>query len=217
MPLKKNSIHSDSDDSDIDHDDSINPKKLNNNPSSDVDSVISDESDNESDNESDSDDSDDDMVDEEDDKVKMKDSDDDDSDDDSDIEVESENEDLDTDLYISDTLNDVDMKKTHEKHILLKNTTSSNIRIVKDEEKITKNIVSNYELTKIISERANSIENGAIPLVKVDISMTPQEIAYLELKSKRCPYLLYRDITFGRKERIQEEWDVNQMIIPQLL
>ena len=89
-------------------------------------------------------------------------------------------------------------------------------KIIEGEDRLTKNILNKYELTKIICERANSIVNGAVPLVSTTIEMDAQEIAYEELRQKRCPYYVYRRIP-STKDKIFEKWNPNEMIIPALL
>lgn len=214
MPRKKDSI--DYDDSSDDED--IDTKKKMKDESSDVESLSDTDDDIDDDDEEEDEDIDDtdinDKDDEEEDTEKMNNKEN-DEDEDDDIDF-SDTEDLDTDLYISDTLNDIDLKKTHENKILL-NNKKTKVTVLENDDRITKNILSKYEFTKIISERANSLENGAAPLVEVDKNMSVQEIAYLEILNKKCPYFVYRQIAFGMKENIYEKWDVNQMIIPYFL
>lgn len=136
----------------------------------------------------------------------------------SDIDIDIDIDDVtDNELIIAESVNDIDFKKTYSKKMFRSKVfKNKKYKIIKDkDERITKNILNKYELAKVVSERANSIENNAIPLVPYDDTMSPKLITYKELINKKCPYYIYRHIP-NFKENVYEKWDVNEMIIPNL-
>ena len=63
---------------------------------------------------------------------------------------------------------------------------------------ITSHFLNKYEKTRVISERAQQLANGAIPLLKNPKSYSSvYEIAMEELKQKKIPFIIKRPISNG--------------------
>ena len=70
--------------------------------------------------------------------------------------------------------------------------------------------LSNYEKTKLLSLRTSQIEKGANPYVAVPEGVTSSyDIAQLELKEKKLPYILKRPLPNGT----YEYWRLADLII----
>lgn len=59
---------------------------------------------------------------------------------------------------------------------------------------IIRNKLTKYEYTRIFSSRVTHIQNGAIPMVKVDNNMTVEDIVKREFEQGRIPLILERII-----------------------
>ena len=128
--------------------------------------------------------------------------------------VDPENEDY------SDYESDEDIFKEEEETPL-----KDDIKIiyrVPDDERITTNILSLFEMTKIVGLRAQQIANGNTdnPVIFVDAEdiinsasiEKEKEMAEKEILEKRCPYKIRRTYQQGNITYF-EEFDVNEMII----
>jgi len=82
--------------------------------------------------------------------------------------------------------------------------------VVPIEDRITSEIMTHAEYTRVISERAKQIENGSNIFITLKNEHDPIKIAEKEIKQKRCPLKIIRYLT----KNIKEEWSVNEMIIP---
>jgi len=80
--------------------------------------------------------------------------------------------------------------------------------IVRKERK-TIPILSKYERTRIVGERAIQISMGAPPLVEVGNLENPADIAEKELREKKIPYIIKRVLPNG----IVELWSVDELRI----
>ena len=98
------------------------------------------------------------------------------------------------------------------------NETDSNfdndieIKVVNKENRITKNLLTNYELVRILGERQKQLTLGAKPLVKNYGDLSYEEISILELKNKMLPYRIRRRINNS-----YEIWDVDELKFDHLL
>lgn len=78
---------------------------------------------------------------------------------------------------------------------------------VPDDERMQQTRMTKYEWVRLISDRTAQISRGGSIMIKnapgsVDIStLTPKQIAIIELESNRCPLYLIRHMTDGTKER----------------
>tara|TARA_B110000238_G_C16046056_1_gene403954 strand:+ start:550 stop:852 length:303 start_codon:yes stop_codon:yes gene_type:complete len=88
-----------------------------------------------------------------------------------------------------------------------------NIEFLKNYEKlkytnITTNKLSKYEIASIIGIRATQLSKGVEPLVKVPNGMTNiVDIAELELKHRKTPFIIERDLTIKK-----EYWKIEDMV-----
>jgi DNA-directed RNA polymerase subunit K/omega len=75
----------------------------------------------------------------------------------------------------------------------------------------TKNILSKYEKVKIIGVRAEQLQRGATPNIKIDPSTAfdPRSIAYEELRQKKLPMMVCRKLPDGTKEY----WRLDDLIV----
>jgi DNA-directed RNA polymerase subunit K/omega len=70
-------------------------------------------------------------------------------------------------------------------------------------------ILSKYERTRIVGERAIQISMGAHPLVEVGNLENPVDIAEKELREKKIPYIIKRVLPNG----LIELWRVDELRI----
>lgn len=75
----------------------------------------------------------------------------------------------------------------------------------------TRNILSKYEKVKIIGTRAEQLQRGSPPMIKLDgnVPFDPRAIAYEELKQRKSPMMICRRLPDGTKEY----WRLDDMII----
>ena len=98
------------------------------------------------------------------------------------------------------------------------NDTDSNfddnieIKVLQKEDRITKNLLTNYELVRILGERQKQLTLGAKPLIKNYGDLSYEEISILELKNKMLPYKIRRKINNN-----YEIWDVDELKFDHLL
>ena len=72
----------------------------------------------------------------------------------------------------------------------------------------TPNKLTKYEKTSIIGIRATQISNGLMPLINVPSHITDVvEIAELELKQRKTPFIIERDLNIKK-----EYWKIEDMI-----
>jgi DNA-directed RNA polymerase I, II, and III subunit RPABC2 len=79
-----------------------------------------------------------------------------------------------------------------------------------DKHHTTYPFLSNYEKTKLLSLRTSQIEKGAHPYIAVPEGVTSSyDIAQLELKEKKLPYILKRPLPNGT----YEYWRLTDLVI----
>ena len=72
------------------------------------------------------------------------------------------------------------------------------------------NVMTKYEKAAVLGKRAQQIACGAIPLIKVPSTLNNAvDIAEEELRQKKNPYIIERDLGNGKKEHIK----VREMVI----
>lgn len=65
----------------------------------------------------------------------------------------------------------------------------------------TKNILTKYEKVKIIGLRAEQLQRGAEPLIEWrGADFDPRKIAMEELKQRKIPFMIRRNLPNGSKE-----------------
>lgn len=82
--------------------------------------------------------------------------------------------------------------------------------VVPDEYRITSEIMTLAEYTRVISERAKQIEDNAPIFIDIENETNPIKIAEKEIKQKKSPMKIRRYLTAN----ILEIWKVNCMVIP---
>ena len=117
---------------------------------------------------------------------------------------ESDNEDSDDEEKASDgeenIIDDVDGLDTVSNSVYNNNISNSIIR-----NKLTK-----YEYTRIFSSRVTHIQNGSVPMVKVDKDMTVEDIVKREFEQGRIPLILERTLP-KEKGTLKEYRRVNEI------
>jgi len=78
---------------------------------------------------------------------------------------------------------------------------------IERDEYISKNILTKYERVRVLSVRTANLAAGAKPMIKNIKTLTPREIAKLELKNKKMPFIIERQFSDGSTE----VWDVNEL------
>lgn len=84
--------------------------------------------------------------------------------------------------------------------------------IVPDDERVTSNIMTRYELCSLVSMRAQQISKNPTCFVDVTGLHDPSDMALREIYQNKCPFLLKRKVGHG----VFELWNPNDMVKPQL-
>lgn len=90
------------------------------------------------------------------------------------------------------------------------NETHQEIIIIPNEHRKTSEVITKFEYTDVISNRAKQIENGSKIFVDIGVEDNPIVMAEMEIKMKQCPLSIMRFIS----NNIAEIWNVNEMIVP---
>ena len=85
------------------------------------------------------------------------------------------------------------------------------IQETEQENKITNNILTEYEYSKCIGLRASQIEKGGKIFTNYDNLSNPIDIAVKEFKEKKTPLVLVRHIRNEDDKKIVEKWDLSKM------
>lgn len=90
---------------------------------------------------------------------------------------------------------------------------SVSVSKTKTNNSIIRNKLTKYEYTRIFSSRVTHIQNGAIPMVKVDKDMTVEDIVKREFEQGRVPLIIERTLpkekgTLKEYRRINEVFNV---------
>lgn len=89
------------------------------------------------------------------------------------------------------------------------NEIQKEIIIVPSQYRRTSEVMSKFEYTDVISNRAKQIENGSIVFTDVGSESDPIKMAEIEIRMKKCPLSIERMIS----NNIAEVWAVNEMIV----
>ena len=90
------------------------------------------------------------------------------------------------------------------------NEIHKEIIIVPSQYRKTSEVITKFEFTDVVSNRAKQIEDGSKIFVDLGDESDPVVMAEMEIKMKQCPLAIRRLIS----NNIAEVWDVNEMIIP---
>lgn len=108
-----------------------------------------------------------------------------------------------------------DMDETYSKMSFIDNELENDSKIqfiIKNENKITSNILTIYELTELIGIRATQISNGSPVFIDIEHINDPIEMAKKEIINNKCPLYIKRYIGLDKYEL----WDPNEMVKPKL-
>ena len=78
--------------------------------------------------------------------------------------------------------------------------------LVNPEERITRNLLTRYEMTRVLGERTKQLIMGAKPLIKNNSGLSYKDIALEELKLNMIPYKIRRPIN-----NKYEIWDLKEL------
>ena len=129
--------------------------------------------------------------------------------------------DIDTDNDISETLDTedvIDMDNTETQDIcdivnLMTDKKEVEIKIANDNERISKNQMTKYELVRIIGERTAQLNRGAKPLIKQNNKtekLSYKEIAIEEIKLDMIPLKIKRLVKTNKGNQY-EIWQINEL------
>lgn len=82
--------------------------------------------------------------------------------------------------------------------------------VVPDDMRITSEIMTVFEMTRVTSERAKQIEEGSQIFCDVGTETNLIKIAEMEIEKKCCPMKIERFLT----KNIKEVWRVSELIAP---
>ena len=88
------------------------------------------------------------------------------------------------------------------------NTINSNI-YVKNTDRCSANILTKYEVVRLLGERTSQLSSGAKPMLNGVNGLQARTIAQLELESKMIPLKIIRPLPNGMKEI----WSVDELIL----
>jgi len=83
------------------------------------------------------------------------------------------------------------------------------IFFLRPEQRITSEIITKYELCRVISIRAKQIEKDNIIFTDVSGITDPIKMAEKEIYDRKCPLSIIRKLN----NNTAEKWDVNEMIL----
>lgn len=135
--------------------------------------------------------------------------------------VEADDEDVEVDEIISDEESEDDIKDDNKDDVELENCyyqfdnileevdTDITPKRVPDEDRITLNKLTKYEIVRILGIRAKQISVGAKVLIKNIDGKSPIEIAIYELKHKMTPFIIKRPLP----NNTYELWKIKELDI----
>lgn len=118
----------------------------------------------------------------------------------------------DFDKDISDTFlddDDEDLDNDDDINIINPDDEMNENLLVNDEDRISRNILTKYEMVRLIGTRAKQISDGSKVFVKYDGVKSAIELAELELKYKMMPLKIKRPLPNGK----YEIWKVSELDI----
>jgi DNA-directed RNA polymerase subunit K/omega len=101
-------------------------------------------------------------------------------------DIDDEDADDDDDMNIVDDNNDADVESMATR--------------VPDEDRITPNILTKYEMTRVLGIRTKQISEGAKPLISDACGKSPVHIAINELMTQKMPFIIKRSMPYPKYE-----------------
>ena len=95
------------------------------------------------------------------------------------------------------------------------NTAYANLvpKRVPDEERVTGELMTYYEMVRIIGTRAQMFNYGAPPLIEIEGPCTPAQKAYVELVANLTPYIIRRYLPM----KMYEDWKISELIVKNII
>lgn len=149
---------------------------------------------------------------------KRKKENDEDNEDDKDEDEEEEKEELEEDIEdkeveIEDAESDEENNYDNDDVVLDEDTSDDLVEyIVKEEDRITSDYLSKYEMIELINIRATQISKGDYPFTDVKNLRDPISMAKKEIYDNKCPLLVKRGIGNNKFEI----WNPNLMMKPKI-
>jgi DNA-directed RNA polymerase subunit K/omega len=138
--------------------------------------------------------------------------------DDNEDEEEEEGDDIEEEEEIEENIeddedDDDDIENTEDDVILDEGTSDDLVEyIVKEEDRITSDCLSKYEMIELINIRATQISKGDYPFTDVKNLRDPISMAKKEIYDNKCPLLVKRGIGNNKFE----VWNPNLMLKPKI-
>ncbi len=104
-----------------------------------------------------------------------------------------------TDTFLDDD-DDDDVIDEDDTEIIDPNYEMNEVLQVPDDQRVSRNILTKYEIVRIIGTRAKQISDGSKVFVKYDGNKSAIELAELELKNKMIPLKIKRPLPNGKFE-----------------
>lgn len=95
-------------------------------------------------------------------------------------------------------------------HLTYKPLTHKTLVIVNPDDRLTSDIMTSFEYTEIVSQRAKQIQNGGVCMTDVLNLIDPIAMAEKELRDRKCPLKVVRH----RTDKIIEIWSANELALP---
>ena len=86
------------------------------------------------------------------------------------------------------------------------------IFFLRPDQRVTSEIITKFELCRVISIRAKQIEKDNLVFTDVTGLTDPIKMAEKEINDRKCPLSIVRKLN----DNLAEKWDVNEMILIQL-
>jgi DNA-directed RNA polymerase subunit K/omega len=183
---------------------------LSNKDTTDQESTINDEtSETDINSEQSETDNEDDNLDEQNDDEEEEDIDEDDGEGDAEISSDIETTNNDKELCIYDNVDNNNDTEQEEVMIFDDDANEEEPQeYVDPEDRITKNVLSNYERVRILGDRTKQLTLGAKAMIKNTKGLDAKEIALLELKFNVMPFIIIRTLPSGKKEK----WYIRELL-----
>ena len=138
-----------------------------------------------------------------------------------------EEDDIDADIVADDDINNFNVNdciyknaKTKKKSLIIEDKSLNPSKnklfgmiIVKNEDRITGNRLTDYEITRIMGTRMRQFQLGAPALIEIPNEIDLENLAKLELIEKKTPYIVCRPIP----NNYIEIWYIHEMFVPETL
>lgn len=115
---------------------------------------------------------------------------------------------MDHDYEIETESSEASLHETSSESLIIEDTKETQRRDFN--ERITSNRMTKYEKAYVLGVRANQLSMNAPAQVEYGNETSAYEIAVLELKEKKIPFIIRRMLP----DNTYEDWSISEMIIP---